>query len=58
MLKLGAERGYEGLAFDQPAYLAVLATIPDHHRLLWLHGDRAVSTRTAVAIVGSRAGLP
>ena len=56
LLKLGAERGYEALAFDHAAYPAVLATIADPPPVLWLHGDRAVFTRTSVAIVGSRAG--
>ena len=58
MLKVGAERGYDALAFDHAAYPSVLATIADPPPVLWLHGDRAVFRRTAVAIVGSRAGSP
>jgi DNA processing protein len=49
-------RGIDAIAWNDPAYPAALAAIPDPPPVLWLRGRRAALERQAVAIVGSRAG--
>ena len=51
-------RAVQALAWDDPAYPALLAAIVDPPPVLWVRGSASVLSLTSVAIVGSRAGSP
>jgi DNA processing protein len=46
------------IAWGEPAYPALLATVADAPLAIWTSGDPAVLLQPAVAIVGSRAATP
>jgi DNA processing protein len=50
--------GIDAIAWGDPRYPALLASIPDAPIVLWLKGNPALLSRPSVAIVGSRAATP
>jgi len=58
MLKLAGESGHRGLTWFDPEYPDLLKEIPDPPVILWVEGDPAVLSQTAVAVVGSRKAAP
>ncbi len=50
--------GIDAIAWGDPRYPALLASIPDAPIVLWLKGNPALLSQPSVAIVGSRAATP
>jgi DNA processing protein len=58
MLASAARARIEAVAWGDPGYPPLLASIPDAPFVLWFQGRSACFTKPAVAIVGSRAATP
>jgi DNA processing protein len=54
----GTRRGIDAVALFDPRYPALLATTRDPPPVLWVRGKLDLLSRTAVAVVGSRAATP
>jgi DNA processing protein len=52
------KRGIQSVVFDDAAYPQALREIAEPPPVLWVKGQAALLARTAVAVVGSRAGSP